>query len=263
MELFYSQDIDAGRVILGEEEAAHCVRVLRHREGDGIEVIDGRGTLYRCVLTHVGTGTGKSRPSAEARIVSCEKDWGAHPYLLTLAVCPTKNPDRYEWMAEKAAEAGLDVLVPVIGERSERRVQKTDRLQRVLLSAAKQSLKAAVTQVAEPVSVMDFIKESRDGLKLIAYCSDEVQARDSITEALSRFFAGNGDTAPGKPRITVLVGPEGDFSPEEVRAAIGAGYVPVHLGPSRLRTETAGLLAATATYLAAMDATPGKAYQSE
>ena len=116
MEIFYSDDIQGPILSLPAEEAAHCVRVLRHRPGDPIDVIDGRGTLYHCTLL------GGDAHGAEARIDSAEPGWHSHPYRLTLAVCPTKNPDRYEWMAEKATEVGLDILVPVIGDRSERKV---------------------------------------------------------------------------------------------------------------------------------------------
>ena len=237
MEIFYSNDISGDLVRLNAEESAHCVRVLRHRVGDEIAVMDGCGTLLWCVLEDA------SVKEAVARVVRREPGFGSHPYRLTLAVCPTKNFDRYEWMAEKATEVGLDVLAPVFGDRSERRVLKGGRLQRILLSAAKQSLKGAVPVLAEPVTVKEFIAGlgPADGsLRMIAYCSDEVQPRSSIMEELRR-------ARPGE--IVVLIGPEGDFSPEEVRAAMDAGFVPVSLGGSRLRTETAAITAAEAVYL--------------
>ena len=272
MEIFYSSEILDGFLRLDAGESAHCTQVLRHKAGDAIDVIDGRGTLYRCTLVEedspgpAATASGASFPAATgnlrksykrrapaaalARIDSVVPGWGGHPYRLTLAVCPTKNPDRYEWMAEKATEVSLDLLVPVIGERSERRVLKTDRLERILLSAAKQSLKGAVPEVAEPLGVREFVAgmgvPAADELRLIAYCSDEVQPRSSIMAELRAFVSG---VHAEKPRITVLIGPEGDFSPEEVRAAMAAGFVPVSLGASRLRTETAGLTAAEAVYL--------------
>lgn len=263
MEIFYSNDIRDGVLRLDAEETAHCCKVLRHRSGDEISVIDGRGTLYRCRLLDDGGATDGAAPSrrhpssrsgetASAAITGREEDWGGHPYRLTLAVCPTKNPDRFEWMAEKVTEIGVDVIAPVIGERSERRVLKTDRLQRILLSAAKQSLKGAVPQLDAPVSVTDFIglcrerKRTEAELRMIAYCSDDVRPRAGVMERLKEFFAGE---AAGKPEITVLIGPEGDFSPVEVQDAISAGFIPVHLGPSRLRTETAAVTAAEAVYL--------------
>ena len=345
MEIFFSDDIQGSILRLPAEEAAHCVRVLRHRPGDRIEVIDGRGTLYHCTLldgpaegpvkngqkrqTPPVSGVGGPSKSAKndrallrnsdrgtsaaavAQIDSAEPGWHSHPYRLTLAVCPTKNPDRYEWMAEKATEVGLDTLVPVIGYRSERKVLgKADRLGKILLSAAKQSLKGAVPTLAPAVSVRDFIEScSADGthpqkgpktsvtpvleggsptktaenvgesseitatLRLIAYCSDEVQPRAPIMALLRDFWRANpaagaapatasdpahaaSDPAPAAtapaaelPEIVVLIGPEGDFSPEEVRAAMAAGFIPVSLGASRLRTETAAVTAAEAVYL--------------
>ena len=181
---------------------------------------------------------------AWARVLERIHGFGAHPYHLTMAVCPTKNIDRYEWFVEKATEIGVDVVAPVIGERSERKVLKTERLRRLALSAAKQSLKAAVPQVAEPVSVRDFILSApEDALKLICYCFDDVE-RLPITEVLRR----------QAERVMVLIGPEGDFSPEEAALARANGWVPVQLGPSRLRTETAALTAVTAVYLFSLEA---------
>ena len=273
MEVFFSDDICDARIRLDAEESGHCVRVLRHRPGDEISVIDGRGTLYRCAL-EIADAKG-----AEARVIEAQPGFGAHPYHLTMAVCPTKNIDRYEWFVEKATEIGVDVIAPVIGERSERRVLKTDRLRRLTLSAAKQSLKAAIPTIAEPQSVRDFILAApEDALKMICYCFDDV-------ERLNIFAALNpaGSTA-GKPvaarglvngrgplpkevggmseakvcgssclpeerPIMILIGPEGDFSPEEAALARERGWVPVSLGESRLRTETAAVVAATAVYL--------------
>ena len=272
MEIFYASEVLDGMLRLDAEEAGHCLRVLRHRPGDPIEVIDGRGTLYHCTLL------GGDARGAEARIDTVEAGWHSHPYRLVLAVCPTKNPDRYEWMAEKATEVGLDVLVPVIGERSERKfVGKAQRLGRVLLSAAQQSLKAAIPQLAGEMSVKEFVREYSAGLvasaglstgaearfersaarqlRLIAYCSDEIQPRASIMQELREFWGSgrpDSDPAAGQgilPEIVVLIGPEGDFSPEEVREAIATGFIAVSLGPSRLRTETAAVTAAEAVYL--------------
>ena len=231
MEVFFSDDICDGRVRLDAEESGHCVRVLRHRPGDEISVIDGRGTLYRCAL-EIADAKG-----AEARVLEAKPGFGAHPYHLTMAVCPTKNIDRYEWFVEKSTEIGVDVIAPVIGERSERRILKTDRLKRLALSAAKQSLKAAIPTVAEPQSVRDFILAApADALKLICYCFDDVE-RKQIQQLL-----------PAR-EICILIGPEGDFSPEEAALARERGWVPVSLGESRLRTETAAVVAATAVNL--------------
>lgn len=234
MEVFYSPEIKNGVCVLPEEESAHCVRVLRHREGDEIFVIDGLGTLYTCRLTDA------SPKAACAQVLREEPDWGAHPYFLEMAVCPTKNLDRYEWFAEKATELGLDVIAPVIGDHSERKVFKSDRLRRILLAASKQSLKGAVPEVQEPVSVRQYIADApADALKLICCCFEGEVPRTSINDVL------DGDLQ----KIIILIGPEGDFSREEAALAVSRGFIPVHLGPSRLRTETAALTAVEAVYL--------------
>ena len=233
MEIFLSSDIEGGLVRLDAEESGHCVRVLRHRAGDEISVIDGRGTLLRCRLLNADPR------GAEAQVLERIEGFGSHPYRLTMAVCPTKNIDRYEWFAEKATEIGLDVLAPVIGERSERRVLKTDRLCRLVKSAAKQSLKGAVPEVREAVSVKEFIASApEDAVKMICYCFDGEKKR--VREVL------NG--VPADSEVLVLIGPEGDFSPEEADMALKRRWIPVTLGASRLRTETAALVAATLVY---------------
>lgn len=234
MEVFYSPEIKNGVCVLPEDESAHCVRVLRHREGDEIFVIDGLGTLYTCRLTDA------SPKAAVAQVLREEPDWGAHPYFLEMAVCPTKNNDRYEWFAEKATELGLDVIAPVIGDHSERKVFKSDRLRRILLAASKQSLKGAVPVVQESVSVRQYIADApADALKLICCCFEGEVPRTSINDVL------DGDLQ----KIIILIGPEGDFSREEAALAVSRGFIPVHLGPSRLRTETAALTAVEAVYL--------------
>ena len=237
MELFYSDDIVNGICCLGKDESGHCIKVLRHRSGDEISVIDGCGTLYRCRIT-------SDNPKAvEATVISSEENWGGHEYKLHLAVCPTKNNDRYEWFAEKACEVGVDSISPVIGEHSERRIFKTARLEKILISAAKQSLKAAVPAVSEPISVKEYIRAHKDDentLKLIAYCfEDERVPRRSIKEVLDNYSG---------TEIIVMIGPEGDFSKAEAELALECGFIPVHLGTSRLRTETAAVTAAEAAY---------------
>ena len=237
MELFYSCEISGGICRLDKDESAHCAKVLRHRSGDEISVIDGCGTLYRCRIT-------SDNPKAvEAAVLSSEENWGGHDYKLHLAVCPTKNNDRYEWFAEKACEVGVDSISPVIGEHSERRIFKTARLEKILISAAKQSLKAAVPLVSEPISVKEYItahKDDENTLKLIAYCfEDERIPRRSIKEVLDSYQG---------TEIIVMIGPEGDFSKAEAELALEYGFIPVHLGASRLRTETAAVTAAEAAY---------------
>lgn len=235
MEIFWTEDIAGGICRLGEEESAHCVRVLRHRAGDRINIIDGHGTMYECTLV------ADSPKGAEARIEQAQQNWGGHPYDLTMAVCPTKNIDRYEWFAEKATEFGVDRIVPVIGEHSERKILKPERMNRILLSAAKQSLKASIPELSDTISVREFIESTAgtDALKMIAYCFEDGQERHSIREVLEKNDA---------KEVIVLIGPEGDFSREEADAAVAAGYVPVHIGESRLRTETAALASVSMVY---------------
>ena len=266
MELFYAYEVTGRYCRLDAEESGHCVRVLRHRAGDEIDVIDGLGTLYHCRLTQ------DSPKGAEAEILDTQEGFGSHPYHLTLGCCPTKNNERFEWFVEKATELGVDRIVPLIGDHSERKVYKTERARRIALAATKQSLKARIPEVAEPLSVRDYIlqhhgslpdqvalqsdrpeaagdnrgqsplkREMREGLYAIAYCFEDPSIpRRSIREVL--------ETHPGR-EITVLIGPEGDFSPEEARLALEYGYIPIHLGPSRLRTETAAVTAVEAVYL--------------
>lgn len=232
MELFYSGNTDGKSVVLDEEETRHCIKVLRYKKGDEAAVIDGNGGLLRCRIV---SDSGKN---AVAEILSVTENWGGHDYDLEMAVCPTKNIDRYEWFVEKACEIGVDSIVPVIGEHSERKVVKTERLRKILVSAAKQSLKGKVPALGEAMPVREYIEKMRDqdGLKMIAYCfEDEDRPRISIKEALESRLAD------GVAKVSILIGPEGDFSREEAEFAVQCGFVPVHLGPSRLRTETAGV----------------------
>ena len=245
MELFYAYEVSGRFCRLDAEESSHCVRVLRHRTGDAVDVIDGLGTLYHCRLTD------DSPKGAEAEILSEEAGWGAHPYHLTIGCCPTKNNERFEWFVEKATELGVDRIVPLIGEHSERKVYKTERAQRIALSAAKQSLKARIPEIAEPMSVKDFIRETPGqaggDVRLIAYCFEDPSIpRRSIMDVLKMAGQAGHD---GEPDITILIGPEGDFSQEEAALALKNGYQPIHLGPSRLRTETAAVTSVEAVYL--------------
>lgn len=177
MEIFWTGDISDGLCRLSEEESGHCVRVLRHRVGDHLCIIDGRGTMYDCSLIS------DSPKGAVAKIDGTTANWGGHPYNLTMAVCPTKNIDRYEWFAEKATEFGIDRIVPVIGEHSERRIVKSERLGRILLSATKQSLKASIPELSETQSVKEFIESTAetDALKLIGWCFEDIE-KDARSE---------------------------------------------------------------------------------
>ena len=237
MELFYSTQMENGLCTLTEEESRHCAKVLRHNVGDTINVIDGCGSLLECRIIECGK-------KVVCSVESVKENFGTHNYHLTMAVCPTKNIDRYEWFLEKATEMGIDEVVPVIGEHSERRIIKPERLEKILVSAAKQSLKGAIPVLRDAVSVKQFIKEcaAAEEVKLIAYCGE--QEKVTLAQAVQKAVAAN----PGAPRITILIGPEGDFSPAEVEAAIESGFSPLTLGDSRLRTETAAVAAVAGVY---------------
>ncbi len=239
MELFYAREINDNICKLDHEESGHCIRVLRHKAGDEISIIDGVGGLFKAIISV------DSHKGVEAEIISSEQDWGGHKYHLTMAVAPTKNMDRYEWFAEKSCEVGLDRIVPIICTHSERKVIKTPRVEKILVSATKQSLKASIPSVDEATPIKDFILENGadtpDGkLRLIAYCfeSDKVP-RFSIKDCLEDFTGSD---------IIIMIGPEGDFTKEEAELALSKGFTPIHLGPSRLRTETAALTAVQGVY---------------
>lgn len=223
MALFYVPDI-AERWELSEEEAAHALRVLRLSVGDRLEITDGKGNLYKAVISSV---TGKHCYVEAQEVVPQPKNWNGNIHI---AIAPTKNMDRIEWFAEKATEIGLDALTFLNCRFSERKVVKTERVERIVVSAMKQSLKYTKPQVDEMVDFKKFIAVERFGAKFIAHCheSERVLLKDVLV--------------PGE-EATVLIGPEGDFSPEEVALAVKAGYRPVSLGSSRLRTETAALVA--------------------
>ena len=254
MELFYSNNMENGICTLNEEESRHCSKVLRHVPGDTINIIDGCGSLYTCRIIECGK-------QVVCSVEQVQENFGAHRYHLTMAVCPTKNIDRYEWFLEKATEMGIDIVVPVIGEHSERRIIKPERLEKILVSAAKQSLKGAVPVLREAVPVKEFIRNaaSLPGVKLIAYCGEQekVTLAEAIAMAKEQADASGMVSAAegamstfGKntPAITILIGPEGDFSPAEVEAAMAAGFHPLTLGSSRLRTETAAVAAVAGVY---------------
>ena len=226
MPLFYAPDIETTG-LLPQEEAAHCLRVLRLRVGDPVEVTDGRGSFFRGLIAE--TGRQEVRVEWSER-TPWEKTWdiGLH-----LAVAPTKNMDRTEWLCEKACEIGFDRLTFLDCRYSERRAVKEDRIRKILIAAMKQSLKGALPVLEEMCPFRRFVQAERSGRKLIAHC----HAGEKLPlTALS---------LPKGTPCTVLIGPEGDFSEEEVDMALAAGYEPVSLGPSRLRTETAALTAVT------------------
>lgn len=224
MQLFYAPQITVPLYTLPEDESRHCVRVLRLSAGDTLYLTDGRGTLYTAVVENPDT------KRCTVRVIERCEGYGRRSYSLTVACAPTKNIDRFEWFAEKATEVGIDRIIPLLCARSERRTINTERVERVAVSAMKQSLKAYKPEVDELTPLKDFISECGGGARFIAHCREDCGERAYLGDCLQR----GGDSV-------VLIGPEGDFSQEEIRLALDAGFVGVHLGPMRLRTETAAL----------------------
>ena len=231
MQLFYCKEIGEGFCTLDAEESRHAVRVLRLKEGDAVHVTDGQGALMQGVVAVA------DERACTVQIVCVERrdvvQAGLH-----LAVAPTKNPSRMEWLVEKAVEVGVGEITLLQCDHSERVFMKTDRLERLAVSAMKQSLHTVLPRINPVVKLRDWfhspLSTLHSPLKLIAHC-EAGQPRTPIAEVL----------LPGR-NATILIGPEGDFSPEEIDMALHCGYVPVSLGPSRLRTETAALYAACA-----------------
>lgn len=222
--LFYCADISEPAFELNSEESGHIVRVLRMKPGDEVDFTDGKGMLFHCVLTI-------DNPKAcRFEILGSEPGKDKRNFQVRLAVAPTKNINRYEWFLEKATEIGIDRITPFFGKHSERKVVKTERLNRVITAAMKQSLKTVHPVLDEGISFSELIKQPFEGQKFIAYIDEKV------TLELSKACT------PGKS-TWVLIGPEGGFHPEEAAAALAAGFVPVKLGPFRLRTETAAIAA--------------------
>ena len=223
MPVFYTPDI-AQTLELPEEEAGHCLRVLRLGVGEEIMLTDGKGCFYRAVIS---AATQKRCVVKVVEKTEQEPFWKGH---LHLALAPTKNMDRMEWLAEKATEIGFDELTFLNCRFSERKVIKTERVEKIVVSAVKQSLKARLPQLNEMTDFNKFITQPFPGQKFIAHCyeGEKPLLKDMVH--------------PGEDAL-VLIGPEGDFSEEEVRKATENGFIPISLGKSRLRTETAALVA--------------------
>lgn len=244
MILYYAPDIETSP-ILPEEESQHCVRVLRHTRGDEIIVTDGRGYFYTCVITN------PSQHRCEVEIQSKQQQPINHHSHIHLAIAPTKNIDRLEWMLEKCVEIGIDEITPILCRYSERKTINYDRLQKIVISAAKQSLKAQfpVLHPLTPIEDIIHLPKSQNLSAFIAYCNDA--DRHDLKDELLRLAIPSATAQPAAdsvdmeqmPSILVLIGPEGDFSEREIQDALQNGFCPVSLGNSRLRTETAGLVA--------------------
>ena len=227
MHLFLSNDTQGPYAQLSPDESRHCVRVLRMNVGDELWVTSGDGTMCRARIT------APDPDSCEVEIVERLTNYQPRPFRLHIAVAPTKNNARLEWFIEKAVEIGIDRITPLICDHSERGSLRTDRLDKLALSAMKQSLKATRPVIDEPMKILDFLQDPDSHIqKFVCYCSGD--DRHSLRQLYT----------PGSDAL-VLIGPEGDFSDREITTALQQGFQPVTLGDSRLRTETAALYATT------------------
>jgi len=230
MQVFYAPDIEGDSYTLDESESRHIIRVLRMRRGSEIRLIDGRGNLYEGIV---------AEPDQKASVISINRVYRGfekRKYKLHIAISPLKNPERFEWFVEKSVEIGIDAITPLICHNTEKKDIKPGRISNIIISAMKQSLKANLTVLNDPSSFSDFISGVKSGSRMIAHCQHG-SARKSISEV---YKAGSD--------AVILIGPEGDFIESEVAEAASMGFIPVHLGSSRLRTETAGIAACHSVY---------------
>lgn len=226
MYLFYCPDIETKQT-LSEEESGHCVRVLRYAAGDEILITDGKGYTYTARITN------PHPKHCDFEILSREQQERHHSFHLHIAIAPTKNIERLEWAVEKCVEIGVDEITPLLCRFSERKQLRTDRLQKIILSAAKQSLTPFLPVLHEMTNYEEFVRsqlKSNNAQRFIAHCYKDGKRflKDEIEQGRD---------------VLVLIGPEGDFSEKEVADALALGFVPVSLGNSRLRTETAAVVA--------------------
>lgn len=225
MHIFFKPGVQAGEIQLNEEESKHCIRVLRMRLNDTVHLVDGAGGYYYARITD------PNPKNCSLAVYQSFKEFKRRDYRLTIAIAPTKNIERFEWFLEKATEIGVDRIIPVVCKQSERQIIKPERLIKILIEAIKQSGQAYLPQLQELTGFDNFIKQNTDDKMLIAFCTeDQKRLLKSVIN-------------PGE-NITILIGPEGDFTREEIKVAFDSGYTGISLGQNRLRTETAGVVAA-------------------
>ncbi|HKG07168.1 MAG TPA: 16S rRNA (uracil(1498)-N(3))-methyltransferase [Pedobacter sp.] len=227
MHVFYTPDISSSEYILNEEESKHCTKVLRLGIGEQVHLIDGRGGLYKAEIT------AETKKNVYLRVTETTLNHQQRKHHLHIAVAPTKNIDRLEWFLEKATEIGIEEITPIICERSERKIIKEDRLNKIITSAIKQSLQAYHPILNPQISLSDFLKTSNDSqsTRMIAHCIE-----NEPKQYISQVAVSGG-------HYIILIGPEGDFTAQEIESALHSGYKPLTLGETRLRTETAALAA--------------------
>lgn len=224
MQIFYTPEITEKRYTFSKEESRHCIKVLRKKAGDNIHLVDGKGNLFHTELVD-------DNPKAcVVKVKRKESDFKRRNYRIHMVVAPTKNNDRFEWFLEKATELGVDEITPIICQNSERKVINTERLNKILVAAMKQSLKAYLPKLNNTISWSDFIQKDFNTNGFIAHC------REGRKTPFKQWI---------KPQqnVMILIGPEGDFIETEVQEAMSNGFIPISLGSSRLRTETAAIIA--------------------
>jgi len=224
MQLFFIPDIAGDSVTLNETESKHAVKVLRMSEGTRVHIVDGKGGFYEAEISDAHPK--KCRLS----VLKVQKETSRKNYRVHIAIAPTKNNTRFEWFLEKATEIGIDEITPLLTEHSERKAVKTDRLEKILVSAMKQSQKTFLPKLNELISFKDFIQNNSEKEKFIAHCNNG--EKPHLKNTLKK-----------EQDLLILIGPEGDFSLEEVAAAKRKGFREISLGNERLRTETAGIVA--------------------
>ena len=225
MQLFYNATINEATETFSfdREESKHIIKVLRKKDGDILFVTNGLGFLFKTEIVLA------SDSKCTVQMVSFEKA-AAVPFQLHLVVAPTKMNDRYEWFLEKATEIGIQEITPIICDRSERKVINIERFEKIILSAMKQSNELYLPKLNPAISFKEFMKQKNKGLQLIAHCEE------TDKKTLKSVLQSNTD-------VTILIGPEGDFSEKEIALALEQNYIPVSLGNTRLRTETAAVVA--------------------
>lgn len=226
MQLFYNPELtkNTTQITFDKIESKHIVRVLRKKENDILHITNGLAFLFEAKITVA------SDKKCIAEIISIEEKPKPWQYYLHIAIAPTKLNDRMEWFLEKATEIGIDEITPIICNNSERRIVKLERFEKIIQSAMKQSLKFTLPKINEPVKFNDFINQGLVGTLCIAHCED--QEKNLLKSVVN----------PSE-KTTILIGPEGDFSSAEIKKALDKKFIPISLGESRLRTETAGLVA--------------------
>jgi len=227
MQLFYNPNLSENSKELSFDkiESRHIIKVLRKKEGDLLSISNGKGLLFLAEITFA------NEKHCIATIINYENKPKPWNYYLHVAIAPTKNIDRLEWFLEKATEIGIDEITPLLCEHSERKIIKKERLQKIVRAAAKQSLKYNIPKLNNLLPFKEFLKEPKEGQLFVGYCGNDFEKK-SLKNCIIT-----------KNKITILIGPEGDFSPKEIELAIANKFIAVTMGNSRLRTETAGLVA--------------------